>query len=248
MICRSDVTGSRVEPEWLATLRSQLEARRDPWVLLEGRASVEAALAGWWEVPGVLIAENHAWEVPAWSGMEVLRRPADELAGLGDPERHGGILGVAKMPDETANVAPFIKTLEGDALVVVCPHCTDLGMAGEVVRLALAAGAAAAFFGVEGVSPFEPLAVGVSEGAVFKMPVKITDAGLILRCLMAGKFSLIGLDGGDAGLEEIAKIEGRRALVVPGEGGLGGFWKRACDFRSGAGLGEALERLSAADS
>lgn len=236
------VTQSRVSPDWLPILHSQLEQRRDPWVLLEGQGEVEAALAGWWEVPGVLVAEGHGWQAPVWSGLEVLPLPAAELDALGDPKRHGGIIGLAKMPKETVEVAAFVKSLEADALLLVCPRASDPLALGELFRLAVAADAAGVLIGAEGLSPFEPEAVAASEGAVFKLPVKVTDAGLILRCLKAGGFFLLGLGGEDVSVGEVP--EGRRAMVVPGEKGLDGFWRMACDHLVAVSVTEALTLLA----
>ena len=98
---------------------------------------------------------------------------------------------------------------------------------GEWVGLALKAGAAGILIGAEGCSPFEREAVAASDGAVFKFPVKVADAGQILRCLKAGDFFLLGL--GDEASPAIGIPAGRRALVVPGPAGLDGFWRKACD-------------------
>ena len=161
---------------------------------------------------------------------------------MSSPERHGGVIALAKQPQETAEVAAFVKSLEVDALLLVCPRAGDATSAGELVRLALGAGAAGVLFGAEGVSPFDPDAVAASGGDVFKLPVKVADAGLILRSLMAGKVNLLGLGGKDP--VEILVPEGRRALVVPGERGLDGFWAKACDQLTSALLGEALEAFA----
>lgn len=231
-----------MEPEWLATLLSQIERRSDPWVLLEGQATVEAALGGWWEVPGVLLSEDHPWEAPAWSGLESLRKPQEILGGLADPARHEGVLGLGKMPNETADVAAFVKGLEAAALLVVCPRAIGAEQMGELARLAEAHGAAGILFGAEGGSPFEPEAVAASQGAVFRLPVRIADGGQLLRCLMAGGFFLIGLEEGGAAWDpDAAPVEGRRAVVIGGEDGLGPFWRMACGVKVAAGVEEVLK-------
>ena len=80
--------------DWQTTLCEQLTDCRNPWVVLEGQGMVEAALAGWWEVAGVMISEAHSWEVPVWSGMEVARMAPAELDRLADVSIHGGVLGL----------------------------------------------------------------------------------------------------------------------------------------------------------
>ena len=223
-----------MEPGWLTTLRAQTENRSDPWVLLEGQASVEAALAGWWEIPGVLVSEDHPWEAPMWAGLELLRTAREEVEALADPESHQGILGLAKLPRETGDIAPFLKGLEAEALIVVCTRLSDPDVVGSIVRSAEAFDAAGLLFGSEGISPFEPSAVRASESAVFRLPVRIGDGGLILRCLLAAGFQLIGLDEDEGAIaaSDLPPLAPRRALVLGAEDeGLGNFWKRACNLR-----------------
>lgn len=224
-----------MEPEWLNLLREQATGRRDPWVFLEGRPAIEAALAGWWEVVGLVMDEALSWELPAWSGLEVMRSPAVELERLGNPARHGGVLGLARMPAETAEVATFAKSLEADALLVVCPKLVDPEFAGVMTRHAAAIGAAGVLFGMDGASPFDPVAVAASEGTVFRLPVRVADGGQILRSLKAAGVDLTGWEAGEnSGAGEPLILPCRRALVVGDpEAGLGPFWRAACDRRSG---------------
>lgn len=236
-----------MEPEWLSVLLAQTEERTDPWVLLEGQAVVEAALAGWWEVPGVLLGNEHPWEVPTWSGLEELRRPDAELEGLADPVRHGGVLGIAKMPRETAEVAAFMRGLAPEALLVVCPRLDDPSMIGEIMRGAESFDAAGVIFGAEGRSPFEPDAVQASGGALFKLPVRIADGGLILRSLLAADFQLVGLDDSPDAIAaaNLPALTSRRALVFGDEEGkLGKFWKSACNLRVRGDADTVLSHLA----
>jgi tRNA G18 (ribose-2'-O)-methylase SpoU len=238
-----------VEPEWLSVLLAQVEERSDPWVLLEGQANVEAALAGWWEVPGVLVAEDHPWEAPVWSGLELFRKDPGEIEDLADSSAHGGILGLAKIPNETGDVAAFMKGLEAEALLVVCPRLDDPSSIGEIVRGAEAFDAAGVIFGAEGMSPFEPDAVRASGSTMFKLPIRIADGGMVLRCLLAGGFQLIGLDESpDAGaVEDLPVLASRRALVLGDEDGrLGRFWRSACSVRVRGDADTALSHLALA--
>jgi hypothetical protein len=126
--------------DWQTTLREQLTDCQDPWVVLEGQGMVEAALAGWWEVAGVMISEDHSWQVPVWSGMEVVRETPEEMERLADASIHGGVLGLAKRPSETGEVATFLRSLDVEALVVVCPRLDQAAVVGDVIRLASAIG------------------------------------------------------------------------------------------------------------
>lgn len=236
-----------MEPDWLKTLRTQLDTRNDPWVVLEGQKSVEAAIAGWWEVPGVLVAEDHPWEAPVWSGLELLRKGRTEMDGLADPASHEGVLGLAKLPNETGDVAAFMKGLEPEALLVVCPRLDDPGLIGTIVRGAEAFDAAGMIFGAEGMSPFEPDAVRASGSTVFKLPVRIADGGMILRCLLTAGFQLIGLDDSDDSIPpaNLPDLASRRALILGEEDGkLGRFWRRACNLRVRGDADTVLSHLA----
>lgn len=231
---------------WQATLREQLILRRDPWLVLEGQAMVEAALAGWWDVTGVLVAGDHPWEVPVWSGMEVVRVPADEMVGWSGEAEQSGVLGLARLPSETGEVATFLRGLDTEALVVVCPRVDDPALAGEAIRLAAEHGAAGVLFGAEGVSPFHAEALRVAAGAVFQLPVRVADGGLLLRSLKAAGVELCGWE--PAGISGETMSTGRRALVMGDpESGLGPFWRAACDRQIG-GDATAVIRVLAARS
>ena len=220
------------EPDWVKELRMQILERQDPWVVLEGRLAVEAAVAGWWDLAGILAGESCDWEPPEWSGLELLRCPSEELDRLGSSESHEGVLGLTKLPEETSDVATLMKELDDDALVVVCPRLFCEEQAGAVLKNAAALGAKAVIFGREGISPFERRAVRSSAGAIFRIPVRVADGGQILRCLKTAGFTLIGGAAGDGSvpLESLAIEPGRLAIVIGAENeGLGRFWQAACD-------------------
>ncbi len=238
-----------MEPAWLEILHAQIRRRSDPWVVLEGRHAVEAAISGWWEVAGVVAGEDSPWEPPLWSGLEFLRRGRAELEEIAGYAFHRGILGLAKLPQEVGEVAKFLRDLELDARVVVCPRLADAASAGEIVRNAAALGAAAALFGAEGVSPFERKAVRSSTGSVFRIPVRIADGGQLLRSLLAASFELLGADAGEGSVDvrELPAAEGRRALVIGAEeDGLGPFWRSAVSHRVRIPMAEGADSLNAA--
>jgi tRNA G18 (ribose-2'-O)-methylase SpoU len=229
------------EPDWLSRVVEGAGSASDPWVLLEGREAVAAALAGWWEVAGVLVDGETDDDFGAWSGLEVLRRPAGDLARIGDPARHGGVVGWAKRPAEATEVAAFARGLDAAALLVVCPRLADPWRTGEWVREALRQGAAGVLCGAEGASPFSPEAIHASEGAVFRLPVRVADGGQLLRSLKAAAVELVGLEAAGERVPPDATT-GRRALVVGDPvKGLGPFWRAACDR---VVAGDAREWLS----
>lgn len=229
--------------EWFRILSSPSENLAQPLVLLEGKAAVEAAVAGWWEVLGVLLDEEHPWEGPAWSGLEIVRRDRDVLDQLGDPRRHGGVLALANQPEDTTRVAEFMSGLAEDALLVVCPRPATPLVCGSLIKVASEHGAVGVLFGKEGASPFDPEAIERSATTVFQLPVRVSDGGQLLRCLKAAGVELVGTDPSGEPVEELP-TEGRRALVVGDpEEGLGGFWTAVCDVRVSGQPEELLPKL-----
>jgi tRNA G18 (ribose-2'-O)-methylase SpoU len=229
--------------DWQTTLREQLTDCQDPWVVLEGQGMVEAALAGWWEVAGVMISEDHSWQVPVWSGMEVVRETPEEMERLADASIHGGVLGLAKRPSETGEVATFLRSLDVEALVVVCPRLDQAAVVGDVIRLAAEYGAAGVLFGAEGVSPFHVEAVRAAGGALFQLPIRTADGGLLLRSLKAAGVELCGWE--QATFSGEAVTIGRRALVMGDpEKGLGPFWRAACDRQVGGEVAVVMQGLA----
>jgi tRNA G18 (ribose-2'-O)-methylase SpoU len=229
--------------DWQTTILEQLTEPQEPWVVLEGQGMVEAALAGWWEVAGVMISDAHSWEVPVWSGMEVERMAPADLDCLADASIHGGVLGLAKRPSETGEVATFLRSLDVEALVVVCPRLDQPKVAGDVIRLAAEHGAAGVLFGAEGVSPFHVEAVRGAGAALFQLPIRVADGGLLLRSLKAAGVELCGWEQAEFSGE--AATTGRRALVMGDpEKGLGPFWRAACDRQVGGEVAAVMQGLA----
>ncbi|TAE86542.1 MAG: hypothetical protein EAZ71_11750 [Verrucomicrobia bacterium] len=217
-------------------------------MVLEGREAVEAALAAWWDVVGMMVAEEQAWEVPVWSGLEVLRCGEVELSEWGDPARHCGVLGLARLPAERAEVADFALGLEPEALLVVCPRTMDAEFAGRLIGLAAERGAAGVLFGAEGVSPFGSDVVAASAGGIFRVPVRVADGGQLLRSLKAARVRLVACEAEGSQGPRVART-GRRALVAGDPVlGLGAFWRAACDERVVGDVLEGFECLAALDS
>lgn len=237
------------EPDWVTELRAQVRRRRDPWVVLEGRHAVEAAVAGWWDLAGILAGDGCEWEPPEWSGLELLRIPGTVLESVAGDRFHRGVIGLAKLPGEIADVAGLMEEMESDALVVVCPRLADASNAGAIVRNAAALGAKAVIFGQEGVSPFERKSVRASGGALFRVPVRVADGGQILRCLKTAGFQMLGTAVGE-GTQAIESVEiepGRVAVVIgPEADGLGSFWRMACDDLVHLPMNSSMDSLNAA--
>ena len=237
--------------EWLEELHTQIRKRRDPWVVLEGRHAVEAAVAGWWDVHGVVASAESSWDLPGWSGLEVQRRSRQELEALAGYAFHRGVLGLARQPEETGDVAGLLEELSKEALIVVCPGLADAANAGAILRNAAALGAEAVLFGSDGVSPFERKAVRASGGALFRIPVRVADGGQMLRCLKAGGFRLVGTAAGkgNPAIHEVDWPAGRLALVFGAEDqGLGPFWSAACNRMVGIPMESGMDSLNVAAS
>jgi hypothetical protein len=50
------------QPGWVDELGRQIRHRLDPWVVLEGKLTVEAAVEGWWDVSGVIVEDGCGWK------------------------------------------------------------------------------------------------------------------------------------------------------------------------------------------
>jgi TrmH family RNA methyltransferase len=237
---------------WVDELRRQLLQRQDPWIVLEGREVVEAALAGWWDIRGILAVEDAGWVPPVWSGLELTCVGREDMAAIAGEGFQSGVIGLAALPDERADVAGLLRESAADAVVVVCPTPEDEDHAGELVRHAAALGAAAVIFGDGGVSPYSRRAVRASAGALFRIPVRVADGGQVLRCLMAARFHLVGAAGeGEAlrGLGGLKYEDRRRALVIGSENrGLDPFWRRGCDELVSIPLASSADSLGTSAS
>lgn len=235
--------------EWIDELARQVRRRSDPWVVLEGRHAVEGAIGGWWDVKGILASEDCEWTPPIWSGLELTRIERAKLEEIAGYQFHRGVLGLAKLPEERADVAGLMEELPDDAMVVVCPSLSDAANAGAIVRNAAALGAHAVIFGEEGVSPYERKSVRASSGALFRIPIRVADGGQVLRCLKAAKFVVLGADGSEGAepCEGRDWEEGRIALAIGREDeGLSSFWKMACDARLRIPMASGMDSLNAA--
>lgn len=234
---------------WLDELRRQVRRREDPWVVLEGRHAVEAAVGGWWDVKVVAASEDSDWELPGWSGLDVVRLPRTQLEELAGYPFHRGVIGLARQPEEAADVAALMEELEDDALIVVCPRLADASNVGAVVRNAAALGAQAVLFGEEGASPFDRKAVRSSSGGLFRIPVRVADGGQILRCLKSSGFHLVGAAAGEGSvaLDDSDWPDGRTALLFGSEDeGLGLFWEAACDQLVGIPMESGMDSMNVA--
>jgi tRNA G18 (ribose-2'-O)-methylase SpoU len=220
------------EFEWMAELGLQIKDRKDPWIVLEGRDAVEAAMSSWWDIVGILADEACDWDLPDWSGLVVSRCKSDVLKRTAGQDFGHDVVGLARLPDELGDVKGLMSELGEDATVVVCPRMAEPGNVGAVIQNAAALGAEAVIFGEECLSPFEREVVVASGLSVFKLPIRLGDSGQVLRCLKAAQFTLLGTSG-DQGVVDLGyaeSIEGRVALVIGSEAeGLGSFWLRACD-------------------
>ncbi|MBK1827453.1 RNA methyltransferase [Haloferula rosea] len=237
------------EAEWMQELQLQMKERTDPWVVLEGRHAVEGAMGGWWDIVGVLAGEHCEWEPPDWSGLVVIRRDRKTVEATAGYAFHRGVIGLARQPDEVADVHGLMSELDADATVVVCPRLSDPSNVGAIIRNAAALGAAAVILGSEGASPFERKAVRASSGALFRVPVRVADSGQVLRCLKAGGFRLIGTSGhkNATALTQLDGVEGRVALVIGSEAeGLGSFWEKACDCLTRIPMESGMDSMNAA--
>ncbi len=175
---------------------------------------------------------------------EVCRAGDRELSRLLDTASPQGVAALCRIPDHKLESL----VLPARALIVICDTLRDPGNLGAVVRTAAAAGCAAVVVAGQSVDPWNPKAVRGSMGAVFRLPVIVSDSPA--RCagyLEDNHFTTYLADMGGTDLFTLQKVPDRCALIIGGEaGGAGAFSARLHSAAVSIPLAPGAESLNAA--
>jgi len=106
----------------------------------------------------------------AAAGVEIEIVPEDVLERLTEGRSLGGIIGLARVPEEPSLAQVLDRATSRPARLLACCGVDDPGNVGALVRTAHASGAAA-FVAVGTCDAFHPKAVRTSMGSVFGVPI-----------------------------------------------------------------------------
>jgi TrmH family RNA methyltransferase len=104
-----------------------------------------------------------------------------------------------------------------DPLVLVAEAIEKPGNLGALLRTADAVGAAALIAADPGTDPFSPNVVRASTGALFSVPLAVTDLGSALEWLRSRQVSVVAADPGSSQDLWAVDLTGSRALLVGSE-------------------------------
>jgi TrmH family RNA methyltransferase len=104
-----------------------------------------------------------------------------------------------------------------DPLVLVAEAIEKPGNLGALLRTADAVGAAALIAADPGTDPFSPNVVRASTGALFSVPLAVTDLGSALEWLRSRRVPVVAADPGSNQDLWAIDLTGSRALLVGSE-------------------------------
>jgi TrmH family RNA methyltransferase len=140
------------------------KGRRENGVfLIEGKNSVEAALAAQWPLRKVLCAPEHLSFWQARAGENVQSVTPAILEYLSDAQTNPGVLALCTLPNLPSTLP--------ETLLLVLDGVGDPGNVGTLIRSADAAGAGGVLAAQSSADPFSPKAVRSSAGSIFHTPL-----------------------------------------------------------------------------
>lgn len=167
---------SAAQKRFIRALHRKAERQEQRLFLVEGPTLVREAVDAGWAFERLVATSE--WVVPPALAAACIAVPRDELFAVSAMEAPNQVLAVVRMPDDTPPPQP-------GGLALCLDGVQDPGNVGTILR-------SAAWFGVERVvcSPdcverFNPKVVQASMGAVFRVPVHVTDLAAYLSGLPA---------------------------------------------------------------
>lgn len=134
--------------------------------------------------------------------------------------------------------------IQATSFTLVLADLNDPSNAGTLLRSADAFGCDGVVCGDAGVDPFHPKVVRGSMGAIFRLPVSVSDPKPLGRAAKAAGMRLVGLSTAGAEMEQ--QEWGRPVGVVVGNERHGlGRWEAYCDRLVSIPMRERVDSLSA---
>jgi TrmH family RNA methyltransferase len=165
-------------------------------------------------------------------------------------ERSAGQISDVQTPSGVVAVAAMrlhsVEEVMGRAsLLLVLADVNDPANAGTLLRSADAFGCDGVVFGRLGVDPYNPKVVRASMGAIFRLPVSISDPKTLSAAAASAGVSLVGLTADGACLDR-GQLNRPLAIVVGNERHGLGRWATLCERALAIPMQGRSESLSAA--
>lgn len=147
------------------SLKDRKGRRETGCFLVEGRKSVEEALASGFDVEALLVLDTQAESIETPAGGTVYALPEHVMAAVCDTKTPQGIAAVMRMRTELP-VGKRLVALDG---------VQDPGNVGTIIRTADAAGLDGVILTEQCADVFSPKVLRATMGSVFHLPMIVTD-------------------------------------------------------------------------
>lgn len=249
----SDPITSSANPRVKSLVRLRRRRARDAsgTFLIEGFRELTRAVAGGIQIealytcPSLYVGSNEA-ELTARiadSGAKVVELAETPFRKASYRDRPEGLIAVARQFDTAIDGL----SLEGNPLILVAESIEKPGNLGTMLRTAEAAAVAGVIVADPSTDPFNPNVVRASLGALFVVPLFVTNTTAAIDNLRAGGLAIVATtpDGDLAHYE--ADLRGPTAVVVGSEQyGLSDRWIEAADERTAIPMPGSVDSLNAA--
>lgn len=212
------------------------EAAREGLFIAEGLWIVRRLLDSPQQVVSILASPGRAEELAEQVGdrCPILQLPADQINKVLGFRFHSGVLACGQKPGAIGlSDLPGLADPGARVLLLVCPKIIAPANMGGLIRSAAAFGVGGVVLGPESCDPFYRLAIRISMGTVFKMPIyRSHDLTADLEQL-AERYGVerVGTVLGDHALPLDQCSPGRRMAILAGaeDYGLTEQQQAACD-------------------
>jgi TrmH family RNA methyltransferase len=209
-MARADIT-SPANPRIrrLVGLRDRRERDRESVFLVEGADDLERALAGGLE-PLEVYYDPSLFSDPPYRGDLAVSVATEALDRASYRGRSQGVIGVLTQPDvriDRLNPGPA-------PLILMVEAIEKPGNLGALLRTADAVGADALIAADPTTDPFGPNVIRASTGALFTVPLAVTDLETAVEWLQERRIRIVAGDPGSPELLWEADLTGPVALLV----------------------------------